>query len=107
MTAPGSMQRDNVRISSRLFEAYLKCPTKCFLRSLGDAPSDDSYANWVNNQEISYIDEGIKHLVEGVAQIEVITGPIDPRDARPPKWRIAIRAIVRTPNFDTTIHAVE
>src|SRR6266851_2867685 len=29
-------------ITSDLFEAYLKCPTKCFLRSLGETGTNDS-----------------------------------------------------------------
>jgi hypothetical protein len=37
-------------ITSDLFEAYLKCPTKCFLRSLGETGTNNSYANWVRTQ---------------------------------------------------------
>ncbi|WP_157467915.1 hypothetical protein [Edaphobacter aggregans] len=102
------MQRDNVRISSELFGAYLKCPTKCFLRSLGDARSENGYANWVNNQEISYLDEGIKHLVEGVGQIEVVTVPMDSKEMRSPQWRLAVGTLVRTQqNLESTVHAIE
>src|SRR5215469_11662215 len=35
-------------ITSRLCEAYLKCPTKCFLRSLGETGSENPYANWID-----------------------------------------------------------
>src|ERR1700756_2834527 len=107
MTEPRSMQQENVRISSEFFEAYLKCPTKCFLRSLGDARSENGYANWVNNQEISYLDEGIKHLVEGVGQIEVVTVPMDSKEMRSPQWRLAVRTLVRTQNLESAVHAIE
>ena len=56
-----------MRITSDLFEAYLTCPTKCFLRSLGETGTENSYANWVKAQHFSYSSDGIKHLVEGVA----------------------------------------
>jgi hypothetical protein len=45
-------------ITSDLFEAYLKCPTKCFLRSLGETGTSNSYANWVRTQYLSYSSEG-------------------------------------------------
>jgi hypothetical protein len=41
---------DIMPITSDLFEAYLKCPTKCFLRSLGETGTNNSYANWVRTQ---------------------------------------------------------
>jgi hypothetical protein len=50
-------------ITSDLFEAYLKCPTKCFLRSLGETGTNNSYANWVRTQYLSYSSEGIKQLL--------------------------------------------
>jgi len=35
----------SVPISSDLFEAYLKCATKCFLRSRGEIGTGNTYAN--------------------------------------------------------------
>ncbi len=69
-------------------ETYLKCPTKCFLRSLGETGTENSYANWVKAQHFSYSSDGIKHLVEGVALDECITGPIDSKETWSPKWRL-------------------
>jgi len=33
----------NMKITPALFEAYLKCPTKCWLRSTGEPSSGGSY----------------------------------------------------------------
>jgi len=96
-----------VRITSDLFETYLKCTTKCFLRSLGETGTGNSYANWVKAERLSYSSEGIKHLVEGVAEDECVTGPIDVKDTWSPKWRLAIQTIARTQNLESGIHAVE
>ena len=41
-------------ISPIVFEAYLKCPTKCFLRSRGEAGLENSYAGWVRSQNELY-----------------------------------------------------
>jgi hypothetical protein len=77
-----------VPINSHLFEAYLKCPTKCFLRSLGETGTENSYANWASAQHLSYSSEGIKQLVKGFAEDDVITGTIDSDEKRSPKWRL-------------------
>jgi hypothetical protein len=94
-------------ITSDLFEAYLKCPTKCFLRSLGETGTNNSYANWVRTQYLSYSSEGIKQLVKGFAEDEVITGTIDSEETRSPKWRLSIQTAARTHNLESIIHAVE
>jgi hypothetical protein len=85
-------------ITSDLFEAYLKCPTKCFLRSLGETGTNNSYANWVRTQYLSYSSEGNKQLVNDFAEDEVITGTVDSEEMRSPKWRLSIQALARTHN---------
>lgn len=96
-----------MRITSDLFETYLLCTTKCFLRSLGETGTGNSYANWVKAEHLSYSSEGIKHLVEGVAEDECVTGPIDLKETWSPKWRLAIQTIARTQNLESALHAVE
>ncbi len=58
-----------VTITSHLFEAYLKCSTKCFFRSLGEADTGNAYANWVQTQTEAYRSEGLKRLMEGVPRL--------------------------------------
>src|SRR6516162_10300365 len=36
-----------IPITPQLFEAYLKCPTKSFLLSLGETGSGNPYAEWI------------------------------------------------------------
>jgi hypothetical protein len=43
-----------MRITSHLFDAFLKCATKCHLRSLGEIGSGNEYAEWVRGQDESY-----------------------------------------------------
>ena len=94
-------------ITSHLFEAYLKCPTKCLLRSRGETGAENSYANWVRAQQLSYTSEGIKQLVKGLATDEVITKTIDSKETQSPKWCLAIQTIAHTRNLESIIHAVE
>ena len=61
-----------MNITTSLFEAALKCPTKCFLRSLGETGKGNAYADWVGAQTESYRGTGIEGLMAGVAHDELI-----------------------------------
>jgi len=41
-------------LNSFLLAAFLKCPTKCWLRATGETPSGNPYAEWVKNQNESF-----------------------------------------------------
>ena len=71
-----------MKMTSDLFEAYLKCPTKCYLRSFGETETENVYADWVRTQNESYRSQGIKRLTEGAASDEIVVGP--PGMAEPP-----------------------
>ena len=57
----------NMTITDDLVEAFLKCPTKCFLRSRGEAGAGNAYAAWVRTNDEVFRVEGNKRLVAGVA----------------------------------------
>src|SRR5215831_17498491 len=59
-----------MRITSTLFDAYLKCPIKCWLKSVGDHATDNPYAQWVHSQHESYRATGIQRLLSKTAQGE-------------------------------------
>lgn len=94
-------------ITSHLFEAYLKCQTKCFLRSVNEPPAANRYSDWVRARQASYLTEGIKRLTQGAAQNECITRPITGQDVQSVKWRLAVETTARVQNLESTIHAVE
>jgi predicted RecB family nuclease len=52
-------------ITPRLFEAYLECPTKCWLKSINESPTGNAYAEWVETQTESYSAEGMNRLRSG------------------------------------------
>ena len=94
-------------ITSHLFEAYLKCQTKCFLRSLNEPSAANPYSDWVQVQQASYLSEGIKRLTQGVAQNECITRPITGQNVQSVTWLLAAENPARVQNLESTIHAVE
>jgi hypothetical protein len=51
-----------VRITPELFSAFLLCPTKCWLKSVGEHGTGNAYAEWVQAQNESYRVAGIDRL---------------------------------------------
>jgi predicted RecB family nuclease len=94
-------------VTSRLFEAYLKCPIKCFLWSRGETGTTNTYADWAQAQNISYRSEGIRRLKDGVASNECITGPLDRKDLKSAKWCLAVDSKASAKNLESAIDAVE
>ena len=50
-------------ISSPLFEAYLECDTKCWLRAHAERSTGNTYAEWARLKSESYCEDGRKHLL--------------------------------------------
>jgi hypothetical protein len=94
-------------ISSHLYEAYLKCPTKCFLRALGEMGTGNAYADWVRTQNASYRTEESQRLRQRATRDECIIGPLAAANLKSVKWNLAIDLTVRTHHLESTIHAVE
>lgn len=94
-------------ITSNLFEAYLKCPTKCFLRSVREVGVGNTYTNWIKNLGESYLSEGLKHLVDGVPRGECSISPSEMGKIKTAKWRFAVNLVALTENTESCIHAVE
>ena len=94
-------------ITAGIVEAFLKCPTKCYLRSLGEVGTENAYANWVQTQEESYRDDGIKRLTEGAAPDERIIVSTSATNLKAIKWHLATNYVVNAQNLESSLHAVE
>src|SRR6516225_7013530 len=55
-----------MKITSDVFEAYLKCPTKCWLRATGETSAGNTYSEWVKAQNDSRALESGLHALERV-----------------------------------------
>ncbi len=85
----------------------MKCPTKCFLRALGEAGAGNSYADWVGRQNASYRDEGIKRLADAVPRDECVIAPPEPMNLKTAKSRLAVDFVARARNLESSLHALE
>jgi len=94
-------------ISSHFYEAYLKCPTKCFLRALGEMGTGNAYVDWVRTQNASYRTEESQRLRQRATRDQCVIGPPAAANLKSAKWNLAIDLTVRTDHLQSTIHAVE
>src|SRR5712664_915138 len=94
-------------VTSNLFEAYLKCPTKCFLLAIGETGTGNEYADWVRTQRDSYRSEGTRRLTQGVGQDKCVASPRDAGEVKSANWSLAIDHVAHAQNLESTIHAVE
>ena len=92
-----------MKISSTLFEAYLKCPTKCFLLAQGETGTGNPYAEWVHDQNESYRTSGIEQWAVGVAESECVFSPKKATNPKTAKWRLAVNFVARANRLESTI----
>ena len=95
-----------MKITSSLFEAVLKCPTKCYLRSRDEPGSGNEVADWLQAQTTAYHAEGVERLRQGIPQDQFLTCP-SPNDLRHAKWRLAIDVLVQTDRVESRIQALQ
>jgi hypothetical protein len=96
-----------MKITASLFDAGLKCLTKCFLRSLGEAGTGNAYAEWVRTKSVSYHREGIKRLMARAAHGECIRDLSGTGKLKTVEWRFAVDFVAHSKNLESSIHALE
>jgi predicted RecB family nuclease len=87
-----------MRITSHLFDAFLKCATKCHLRSIGEIGSGNEYAEWVRAQDEAYQREAALRLQETVPEAERVVAPPATDNLKTAKWRLAVDLVAQTPD---------
>jgi predicted RecB family nuclease len=95
-----------VTVNPSLFQAFLKCPTKCWLRFADERPTGNTYAEWVQDQTKTYRADGIQWLQANVPPEDFAVTPAQ-ENLRSDKWRLAVDVTVQNPDVQTQIHATE
>jgi len=80
----------DMTITADVFAAYLKCPTKCFLRAHGEAGSGNEYADWFHAESEMYRAEGLWRVMAGIPPDDCVTGESAMESIRTAKWRFAV-----------------
>ena len=101
------MTFSEMNITTSLFDAALKCSTKCFLRSRGETGKGNVYADWVRAQTESYRGMGIKGLMTGAEHDELIIRAPGSETLNTADWRLAVDVMAHAQNLESSLHAVE
>jgi hypothetical protein len=99
-----------MKITPDVFDAYLKCPTKCWLRSRGESPSGCTYPEWVKAQSQSYRMSETERLIAASPHDQVVHSP-DAGNLKVAKWRLAANVPMQVKMdfciLESELHAVE
>lgn len=77
-----------MNITTDVFDAYLKCPTKCWLRANGEASGDNLYAQWVKTQTATDREAKTLRLVAEFSNSDVEHSP-SAKTAKSVTWHLA------------------
>jgi predicted RecB family nuclease len=94
-------------ITNDLVETVLKCPTKCFLRSCGEAGTRNAYAAWFRTKNDVFRIEGTKRLVARVPPDKCAIGTPAMGSPKPAPWHLGIDFALQSQNLQCSCHAVE
>jgi hypothetical protein len=99
-----------MKITPDLFHAYLKCPTKCWLRATNELATENDYPKWVKARNNSYRAAEVARLLTASPANEIALSP-DVKDINAALWRLAAN-LAATAQLDsnvleTELHAVE
>ncbi len=99
-----------MQITPSVFEAYLKCPTKCWLRATGEPASGNPYAEWIEAQDVCYRASETTRLLSTLPRNEVTVSP-NVETVKAAKWRfactLAVQREMNSCRVESEVHAVE
>jgi len=84
-----------MNITPLLFEAFLKCPTKCWLRFAAEPPAGNAYAEWVQTETEKYRIYAAKKLTTNFSESECAIPPVS-TNLKTAQWQFALDIPVRT-----------
>jgi predicted RecB family nuclease len=94
-------------VSSQLFEAYLECSTKCWLRSRAEPATGNVFAEWACSQNETYLEYGLKRSFTTVPESDRATAPPIPKNPKDVTWCLATDVRWRARDLESRLQAVE
>ena len=94
-------------VNFQIFEAYLECSTKCWLRSRAEPTTGNAYAEWARAQNEFYYEGGLKSLREILPESDRAIAPPLTKYSKDATWRLAIDVRLRTNDLESRLQAVE
>jgi predicted RecB family nuclease len=93
-------------VTSRLFEAYLACPTKCYLQSIGEITANNEFAVWNETRSETYRCEAVQRLTTG-HHLELALEAPETGHWKNVSWRFVLNFKARAENMDASLQVVQ
>jgi predicted RecB family nuclease len=94
-------------VSAPLFEAYLECSTKCWLRARAEPSAGNAYVEWACVRNESFCGDGLRRLLTMFPEGDCAIAPPIAKHAKNAAWRIAIDVHLATDGLESRLRAVE
>src|SRR3989338_11424896 len=99
-------EQNQLSITSRLFGAYLACPTKCYLQFKGEVGAGSDYTNWATKRAESYCRNGIQELT-AAHPLELGSGSLESGRWKNSSWHFALDQIARAQDWEASLQVVQ
>jgi len=93
--------------TAELLEAYLKCPTKCWLLSQGVVGEGNGFADWLKAQNEAYRAVALRRLQVTVSEKERVIASPRGDNLKAAQWRLAMDMEVSAGRSVSRLDAVE
>jgi hypothetical protein len=94
-------------ITSDLFNAFSKCPLKCYRISKGEKGEGNAFADWLVDQEKFYREECFNWLAEKSKTIQFEMGHLEKSALKDGQWQFALNCRIVDHYFESCLDAVE
>jgi predicted RecB family nuclease len=94
-------------VSAPLFEAYLECATKSWLRARAEPSTGNAYAEWTCLRNQTYCETGLQRLLAMFPESDRAIAPPISRQTQNAAWRLAIDVHFWTNSLEARLRAVE
>src|ERR1035437_572067 len=98
-------QERAVVVTSCLLEAFLACPTKCYLLSKGEIPASNDYTAWATERVKSYRHEGIQKLTAHAQEFS--NASLDAGLRKHASWRFALGKTLLAQGWQASLELVQ
>ena len=103
---PLPLQREEKSVTSKLFEAYLACPTKCYLQSIDATATNNNFAIWNETQSENYRCEGAQRIMTSHQSKLALKAP-ETGHWRNVSWHFILNLVARAKNMEADIQVVQ
>jgi len=98
-----------MKITPDLFDAFLKCPMKYWLRTAGEPGLGNAYAKWERSQNESYRTTATERLLSETPKDDSVFSPLM-ENLKTAQWRLATSLVAQAQMnsciLESEIHAV-